>query len=235
MTENCSPAVASACDSGAPPVPANYRRGARQTWHQRRRHHCVLRLLEGLKGEVLDCGCGYGDLTYAISKTHPVEGVDVDPGRVAYAAGEYAPIVFRQIASDRLAYSDQTFDIVASVVVIHFVPDAIDHLRELRRILRDNGRLILVCRNIEYVRNAFRRLLGRGEAPTPLWQRSRTDVIDLLKREGFHVEAENYFYDPPFTSWKNLGDVCIGLVEQGLSLLHVKATCGYFALLARKG
>lgn len=221
-------------DAIASPVPANYRRGARPTWHQRRRHRCVLSLLGQVEGEVLDCGCGYGDLTYAISKSHPVEGVDADPARIAYAAREYAPLRFRVCEVDRLAYPDKSFDVVTSVVVLHFVPDPVAHLRELRRVLRDDGHLIVVCQNLEYVRNAFRRFLGRGNVPTNRWKRSRSDVIDLLVREGFQPESESYFYDPPFTSWKNVGDLCIGTFEQVLSLLRVRSTCGYFAVLARK-
>jgi SAM-dependent methyltransferase len=215
-------------------VPAHYRRDARPTWHQGRRRRCILKLLERVEGRVLDCGCGYGDLTYAISKTHPAEGADVDPDRVAYAVSEYSPLVFRQIERDRLPYENDTFDVVASVVVVHFVPDPVAHLHELRRVLRSGGHLIIACKNVDYVRRVFRRLLGRRDVPTDLWIAPRDEVIDLLEREGFVVEAENYFYDPPFSSWKNLGDVCIGTIEQLLSLGRVRTTSGYFALLARK-
>src|SRR5262249_29251413 len=77
-----------------PATPSNFFKGARPTWHQRRRHRAVLDMLLGLEGEVLDFGCGYGDLTAAIARTHPVQGVDVDPERIAFAAREYSPLQF---------------------------------------------------------------------------------------------------------------------------------------------
>src|SRR5262249_12442900 len=160
-----------------------------------------------VQGEVLDYGCGYGDLTYAIAQTHPVQGVDVDPQRVAFAEREYAPLRFRRCAPDRLSFPDGSFDIVVSVAVIHFVPDPVQHLREARRVLRDGGHLLMACINLHVVRNALRRLRGRGDEPTRVWVRSQADIRALLEREGFQVEAESYFYDPPFEGWRNLGDV----------------------------
>src|SRR6516225_1860816 len=104
------PDAKSTGDHPFPGVPANYRKGARPTWHQRRRHRAVLRLLQGVSGKVLDFGCGYGDLAYAIAQTHSVEGVDVDPDRVAFAAHEYAPIPFSRCDPAKLPFPDQSFD-----------------------------------------------------------------------------------------------------------------------------
>jgi SAM-dependent methyltransferase len=191
-------------------------------------------MLEGVPGEVLDYGCGRGDLTFAISRTHPVQGVDVDLDRVAFATQEYAPLQFSRCEPDHLAFPDQSFDIVVSAAVIHFVPDPTQHIREAYRVLRDSGRLLMVCSNILYVRNAFRRVLGRRGATTSLWIPSEKEVSDLLTREGFEIEARSYFYDPPFEGWKNLGDVFAGLIQQVLSLLRVRKTCNYFLLRARK-
>jgi ubiquinone/menaquinone biosynthesis C-methylase UbiE len=221
-------------DHPFPAVPANYRKGARPTWHQRRRHCAVLQLLRRVPGKVLDYGCGYGDVTQAISKTHSVQGVDVDPERVAFAAREYAPIQFTRCDPGRLSFPDQSFDIVASIVVIHFVPDPIQHLLEARRVLGDNGYLLIACGNVQKVRTAFRRLLGRGEEPTKLWLRPEPDVRKLLQDHGFQIEADGYFYDPPFEGWKNLGDVIVGMVQQLLSLCRVRTTCNFFLFLARK-
>lgn len=214
-------------------VPTNFRKGARPTWHQRRRHREILGLLARTGGAVLDYGCGYGDLTAAIARTRPVRGVDVDPARVAFAAAEYAPVVFEACRPDGLDFPDASFDAVVSSVVIPFVPDPAAYLRECRRVLRPGGHLILTCKNVEVVRNAFRRLLGRGPAPAKLWVRRRGEVRALLEAEGFEPVAESYFYDPPFTSWKNAGDVLVGSVEQMLSLVGAREASGYYTFLCR--
>jgi ubiquinone/menaquinone biosynthesis C-methylase UbiE len=128
-----------AAPAGLAPVPANFFKGARHTWHQRRRHQAVLALLSGLQGEVLDYGCGYGDLTEAMGRTHLVQGVDIDTERVAFAAREYAPLQFRVCDARHLDFPDRSFDIVTSVAAIHFAPDPAEHLREACRVLRDGA------------------------------------------------------------------------------------------------
>jgi SAM-dependent methyltransferase len=216
------------------PIPRNYFRGARLSWHQARRHQSVLRLLRRTSGSVLDFGCGYGDLTHAMSLTHAAYGVDVDPDRVAFAAKEYAPIPFSVCSEAGLPFPDQSFDTVASVVVVHFVPDPVAHLREARRVLKEGGCLVVACRNQCVVRNFFRRLLGCGPAPTRLWIPAQSEFRDCLHQVGFRVEEETFFYDPPFDNWTNFGQACIGAIEQVLSLFRVRLSCGYYVLLARK-
>jgi ubiquinone/menaquinone biosynthesis C-methylase UbiE len=169
-----------------------------------------------------------------MSRTHDVRGVDVDPERVAFAAREYAPIDFTQCPEDHLPFPDQSFDNVTSVVVIHFVPDPLLYLRETHRVLKDGGHLLIACKNVPLVRDFFRGLLGRGPSPTNLWVPSKAEMRHLLGQEGFQVEAETWFYDPPFDSWKKLGGACIGVIEQMLSLCRVRRTCGYYVFLARK-
>ena len=38
---------------------------------------------------IIDYGCGYGELTWELAKTHDVTGVDLNPERVRFAAREY--------------------------------------------------------------------------------------------------------------------------------------------------
>jgi SAM-dependent methyltransferase len=215
-------------------VPVKFYKHARKSWHQRRRHRAVLRMLEGLQGRVLDYGCGYGDLTFAISQTHPTCGVDLDPRRVAFAQDQYAPLEFQVCRADDVPYQDGSFDIITSVVVLNFVPDARAHLRSIRRLLRPGGHLILVYQNIFCVRTWIRWCLGRGPVPSELWMRPRREVLALLETEGFRVVRESHFYDPPFEGWQRLSGVLVGVVGQLLSILQVRGAADYLIALAEK-
>ena len=129
-------------------VPLNFRRGGRFTWHQRRRHALVQRLMAGLEGRrVLDYGCGYGDITFALSKTNPVVGIDVDPARVAFARAEYPEIEFREFDGEMAPFPDGSLDVVLSCVVLPFVADYHAHLRDAARLLTTAGTLLLVTTN----------------------------------------------------------------------------------------
>ena len=191
-------------------------------------------MLERLEGRVLDYGCGYGDLTFAMSQTHPTCGADIDAERVSFARKEYAPLEFQICDAEDAPYPDGSFDIVTSVVVVNSVPNAQDHLRSIRRLLKPGGQLILVYQNLFYVRSWIRRCMRRGPIPYTARMWPRPYMLALLKTEGFRVLRESHFYDPPFEGWKNPSDLLIGAVKQFLSFLQVRGTADYLVVLAEK-
>lgn len=215
-------------------APVNYLKGASLTRHQRRRHRAVLSLLRRVSGNVLDYGCGYGDLTHAIARTHQVVGCDVDPERVAFAKREFAPVEFAVCRPDAAPFADHSFDVVVSAVVIHFVPDPRAYLDEIRRLVRPKGHLLIVCKNEPVVRNTFRRLLGKNRAASKLWVPPQAEIQSNLADAGFDVIDATYFYDPPFAGWKNPRDWAFGSIEQLLSVMRIKGPAGYHAYLARR-
>lgn len=222
-------------------VPTHFLKDAKPNPHQLRRRNSILSMLEGLPGEVLDYGCGWGDLTYQISKINPVRGVDIDPERVAFAQKEYAPIKFSQCRSDGLDFEDQAFDIVVSTVVVHFVPDPVAYLQEAYRVLKPGGHLIICCRNKPVIRNFLRRLLGKPEAPPTLsfpgqklYFPDQKEFGRLLEKNGFELLKHAGFYDPPFQDWHGFRTLVLGSVELLLSIFKVQTTINYYTILCRK-
>jgi ubiquinone/menaquinone biosynthesis C-methylase UbiE len=183
---------------------------------------------------VLDYGCGYGDLTYAISRTHPVRGVDPDPARVQFAAEQYAPVTFAVCNPARLDFPDASFDIVTSTVVIHFAGDPIGHLREIHRVLRPGGHLVITVQNSPVLWNRFRGLLGKSPAPSSLWVPTRETFHEILRRQGFQIEMESHFYDPPTDGSWNLRGLPLTVLQQLLSMFRVRATCSYYTIVAER-
>ncbi len=217
------------------PVPKNFYRGARFTWHQRRRHALVRRLMKGLEGQrVLDYGCGYGDLTYALSKTNPVVGIDVDQERIEFCRSQYPELEFHEFDGMTAPFPDGSFDVVLSCVVLPFVPDYRAHIDDLRRLLGRQGRLRLATSNFPLVRSWARRLTGRGEIRNQLAIHRPHRLRVELESMGFVVERSDYFYDPPFVDWRSLQDVAIGTANQFLSLMRFANAAHYFAIGARK-
>jgi ubiquinone/menaquinone biosynthesis C-methylase UbiE len=231
MADSSTPAVAD--------VAAHFRRDAPQDAHQRRRHRAVLALIQGLDGRVLDYGCGYGDLTWAISRTHPdVTGVDVEPERIAFARREYPELRFAVCDKGTLDFPDASFDIVTSVVVLPFVPDPAAYLREVRRVLRPGGHLIVATKTSALLQRAWRRLRhGRGASDVGsrgLTQHSLDAIATLLGQEGFSVVRRTAFFDAPFSNHKNATDIVNGCVEWVAECLHVVSAAPYPLILARR-
>ena len=133
-------------------VPVHFHRGAPQDAHQARRHRAILGAMKGLAGAVLDYGCGWGDITFAISRTHPdVRGVDVDPQRVAFAAAQYpekAAAIRRalgqilQAEADRAGYSETPANAFGDLMAELFTVRDDRWTDGLRRFARSLGKLI---------------------------------------------------------------------------------------------
>lgn len=216
-------------------VEPHFYKDAKPDSHQLRRRRDMLGLLSGLKGKVLDYGCGWGDLSYQFSKTNPVRGVDADPERVAFAKDQYAPIEFSVCRTDGLDFDDASFDIVLSTVVINFVSEPADYLAEISRVLTPDGRLIICVRNPPVIRNWVRKILGQPPAPPHVpYLPERRDFMALLDQQGFEVEQHSCFYDPPFKDWKGIRDAIFGTAEQILSVFGVRTTAPYYSFRCRK-
>lgn len=90
----------------------------------------------------LDIGCGAGAFTQlALARCAPTSIVGVDPAaaQIDYARQQTPLAEFRVADAAALPFADGEFDIVASALVINFIPDRTKALAEMRRALRPGG------------------------------------------------------------------------------------------------
>lgn len=100
--------------------------------------------------DVLDIGCntGYGTIRFA-PVAGRVVGVDVSP-RAIDAARQRAPDgrpEFIPTSGFELPFPDDSFDLVTSFQVLEHVPDPLAYLREIERVARPGGTVILATPN----------------------------------------------------------------------------------------
>lgn len=97
---------------------------------------------------VLDVGCGEGLLLEKARRRFPdrdIEGVDVDPLNVRICTEHALPA--RQGSVDALPYPDASVDACLFIEVIEHLPAPEAALRELWRVLRPGGRLLVLVPN----------------------------------------------------------------------------------------
>ncbi|MFU2210778.1 class I SAM-dependent methyltransferase [Solidesulfovibrio sp. C21] len=97
---------------------------------------------------VLDACCGTGRQTLALRRAGlRALGVDASPAMLAVArkaAGKNAP--FARMDARRLAFADATFDAACIILALHenAEPDRLAMVREMARVTRPGGSLLLV-------------------------------------------------------------------------------------------
>jgi ubiquinone/menaquinone biosynthesis C-methylase UbiE len=174
-------------------------------------HRLLFRLAGPLAGRfVLDVGCGDGTLAgaFAASGAARVIGCDADARMIARANQSHASSgpaclvapAFLVADATRLPFADASFDIVSIVTVLAFIPDAGAALREIARVLRPGGTLVLGDLGKWNYWAARRRIRAwRGAA---LWQgatfRTAGQLRALASAAGLRVDHVSgcIFYPP---------------------------------------
>lgn len=160
-------------------------------------------LLHGLTGAVLDVGAGTGANLPYLRSAERVVAVEPDPAmraRLARRAAETSiPVEVSDASAEALPFGDASFDAVVFTLVLCTVPDPDAALAEARRVLRDDGRLVL----LEHVRGDGR-LARVQDRITPLWKvvgagcHPNRDTLGTLRRRGeFELDEVEEFAELP--------------------------------------
>jgi len=113
----------------------------------------VNRLIElGAQGRMLDIGTGPGDIPIRIARrleTARIVAVDLSEPMLAIARDKVAAAGFSdRIAVEfadagRLPFANDSFDVVFSNTIVHHLPDPLPMLREVNRVSRPDGCLLI--------------------------------------------------------------------------------------------
>lgn len=135
--------------------------------------------------DVLDIATGEGYGSAFLAQTaRSVVGVDCDATTVAHASANYTADNLRFLTGDarRLPLPDASFDMVVSFETLEHFAEHDDFLREVRRVLRPGGRLLLSTPERDTYSPA-----GSGANPFHVREVTRAEFSALLRRHFGHV------------------------------------------------
>lgn len=167
---------------------------------ERRYGSAKRRLFERMKGLCLMLAAGTGMDFRLFMPGLQIVALDISRGMLERAkplAVEYlGRLSLLQMDAQRLGFRDASFDTIVTACTFCSVPDPVRGLRELHRVLRPEGRLLM----FEHVRSRIGPVALMQDLLTPLSRRFgpdlNRDTLGNLGRAGFRiVDEENVYLD----------------------------------------
>lgn len=146
---------------------------------------------------VLDVGCGTGALLDQLSRACPqaqLAGIDPVPEMLAMARRRLpATVALRESWAERLPFDEQSFDVVVSCNVFHYIRQPTMALREMTRVLQRGGRLVITDWCDDYLTCRLCDRYLRLFNPAHFKAYRTRECLQLLNGAGFHdAEVERY-------------------------------------------
>lgn len=135
---------------------------------------------------ILDAGCGTGRLTELMQSLGTVTGIDMSDEALKFA--KTRRIKVQKASVMKLPFKDNSFDIITSIDVLYHkaVPDDGKALREIYRVLKPNGIVILRLQAIPWLKNSHDKVVHANK------RYSIKQVKQKLVETSFTIEKLSY-------------------------------------------
>jgi 2-polyprenyl-3-methyl-5-hydroxy-6-metoxy-1,4-benzoquinol methylase len=145
----------------------------------------LINSLQPSKGSVLDIGAGTGYFLL-VAKQDGWEIVGVEPSDKAKAIAIKKGISFVENTSE---LENHSFDIISMWHVLEHVPDLDAQIKELKRLLKPNGTLIIAVPNFKsFDANHYGKFWAAYDVPIHFWHFSKTAIKLLFENEEMKLE-----------------------------------------------
>jgi 2-polyprenyl-3-methyl-5-hydroxy-6-metoxy-1,4-benzoquinol methylase len=145
----------------------------------------LINSLQPAKGRILDIGAGTGDFL-SVAKQNGWQAVGVEPSDKAKAIALKKEVVF---VEDTAELENQSFDVISMWHVLEHVPNLDNQIKELKRLLKPNGSLIVAVPNFKsFDAKYYGAFWAAYDVPIHFWHFSKKAIKTLFEREGMELE-----------------------------------------------
>jgi len=145
----------------------------------------LLNKLQKNKGQLLDIGAGTGDFLYAAKKNGwCVAGAEPSEKATTIAAGKGISLL-----ENTESLADHSFDVITMWHVLEHVYDPENQIKELKRLLKPNGTIIIAVPNFNsYDAKHYGEYWAAYDVPRHLWHYSKTSIKKLFENEDIILQ-----------------------------------------------
>ena len=137
------------------------------------------------KGSILDIGAGTGDFL-AVAKENGWKTVGVEPSDKARAIALKKAVSF---VEDTSGLESHSFDVITMWHVLEHVPNLDNQIKELKRLLKPSGTLIIAVPNFKsFDAKHYGTFWAAYDVPIHFWHFSKKAIKMLFEKEGMQLE-----------------------------------------------
>jgi len=162
--------------------------------HARMRNWGIGHILISPDAKILDIGCGGGGTVKALAKYTPngkVCGIDYSADMVQLSMKVNNPLIkkglveIKQGAVSSLPFADNIFDLATAFETYYFWPNLIDDLKEIRRVLKPGGTLLIA--NEVYKDAKFEKRNTKWANLIDMQLHTPDEYKDFLTQAGYQI------------------------------------------------
>lgn len=142
--------------------------------------------------KVLDVGCGSGYISSYIRQIYSSNVIGIEPS--SQAAQIAAKNDIKVHNGTLLDFNDESnFDVAILIHVLEHFSDPLENLSIIRKLLKDNGKLVIAVPNVDAIeRKLFRENWDAWDIPRHVYHYTPKSLNYLLNKAGFKILSTNY-------------------------------------------
>ena len=145
----------------------------------------LINSLQPNKGRILDIGAGTGDFL-SVAKNDGWQTIGVEPSERAKSTAINKGISFVEQTSE---LENHSFDMISMWHVLEHVPDLDKQIKELKRLLKPKGTLIIAVPNFKsFDAKHYGKFWAAYDVPIHFWHFSKTAIKLLFEKEEMKLE-----------------------------------------------
>ena len=145
----------------------------------------LINSLQTNKGKILDVGAGTGEFL-SVAKNDGWQTIGVEPSDKAKAIAKSKGVSFVEQTSE---LENHSFDVISMWHVLEHVPDLEKQIKELKRLLKPTGTLIIAVPNFKsFDAKHYGKFWAAYDVPIHFWHFSKTAIQLLFEKEEMKLE-----------------------------------------------